>query len=66
MPMWCVAPLEMNEGNSLGQGYNRPTGCIADKASHATFNFFKGERTSIEGAKVSEQRKTILKLNMNT
>jgi len=39
MPMWCVAPLEMKEGNSLGQGYNRPTGCSAEKAPHATFNF---------------------------
>ena len=29
--MWCVAPLEMNEGNLLGQGYNRPTGCSAVK-----------------------------------
>jgi len=37
MPMWCVVPLEMNEGNSLGQGYNRPTGCSAEKARHATF-----------------------------
>jgi len=37
--MWCVAPLEMNEGNSLGQGYNRPTGCSAEKDRHATFNF---------------------------
>ena len=37
MPMWCVVPLEMNE-NSLGQGYNRPTGCSAEKAPHATFN----------------------------
>ena len=37
MSMWCVAPLEMNEGNSLGQGYNRPTGCSAVKALHATF-----------------------------
>ena len=37
--MWCVAPLEMIEGNSLGQGYNRPTGCSAEKAPHATFNF---------------------------
>ena len=35
--MWCVAPLEMNEGNSLGQGYNRPTGCSAEKAPHASF-----------------------------
>jgi len=40
VPMWFVAPLEMNEGNSLGQGYNRPTGCSAEKAAHATFNFF--------------------------
>jgi hypothetical protein len=39
VPMWCVAPLDMNEGNSLGQGYNRPTGCSAEKAPHATFNF---------------------------
>jgi len=37
--MWCVAPLVMNEGKSLGQGYNRPTGCSAEKTSHATFNF---------------------------
>jgi len=36
--MWCVVPLEMNVGNSLGQGYNRPTGCSAVKAPHATFN----------------------------
>jgi hypothetical protein len=35
--MWCVAPLEMNEGNSLGQGYNRPTGCSAEKDPHVTF-----------------------------
>jgi hypothetical protein len=40
VPVWCVAPLEMNEGNSMGQGYNRPTGCSAEKALHATFNFF--------------------------
>ena len=40
MPMWCMAPLEMNEGNSLGQGYNRPTGCNAEKAPHVTFDFF--------------------------
>jgi len=39
VPMWCVAPLEMNEGNSLGQGYNRPTGCSAENAPHATFKF---------------------------
>ena len=38
MPMLCVAPMEMNEGNSLGQGYDRPTGCSAEKAPHATFN----------------------------
>ena len=31
MTMWYVAPLEMNEGNSLGQGYNRPTGCSAER-----------------------------------
>ena len=31
MPMWCVAPLEMNEGNSMGQGYNRPTGCSNER-----------------------------------
>ena len=37
--MWYVAPLEMNEGNSLGQGYNRPTSCSAEKDPHATFNF---------------------------
>ena len=35
--MWCVAPLVINEGNSLGQGYNRPTGCSAEMAPHATF-----------------------------
>jgi len=29
--------LEMNEGNSLGQGYNRPTGYSAEKAPQATF-----------------------------
>jgi hypothetical protein len=29
----------MNKGNSLGQWYNRPTGCSAEKAPHATFNF---------------------------
>ena len=40
MPTWCVAPLEMNEGNSLGQGYNQPTGCSTEKAPHVTFNFF--------------------------
>ena len=41
MPVRCVAPLEMNEGNYLGegQGYNRPTGCGAEKAPHETFNF---------------------------
>ena len=37
MPMWCVASLEMNEGNSLGQGYNWPTGCSAEKAPNANF-----------------------------
>jgi len=37
MPMWCIAPLEMNEGNSLGGKGNRPTGCSAEKAPHATF-----------------------------
>ena len=37
--MWFVAPLEVNEGNSLGggQGYNRPTGCSTEKGPHATF-----------------------------
>ena len=35
--MWCMAPLEMNEGNSLGQGYNQPTGCSAENAPHTTF-----------------------------
>ena len=40
MPMWRVASLVMNEGNSLGQGYNRPTGCSAGKAPHATFKLF--------------------------
>ena len=30
MPMRCVAPLVINEINSLGQGYNRPTGCTLD------------------------------------
>ena len=39
MPVWCMAPLEMNEGNSMGQGYNRPTGCSAVKALHVTFFF---------------------------
>jgi len=37
--MWCVAPLVMNEGNSLEQGYNRPTGCSAEMTPHATFTF---------------------------
>jgi len=37
VPMWCVAPLVTNEGNSLEQGYNRPTGCSAEMAPHATF-----------------------------
>jgi len=36
MPTWCMAPLVMSEGNSLGQGYNRPTGCGAEMAPHAT------------------------------
>ena len=27
-------------GTHWGQGYNRPTGCSAEKAPHATFNFF--------------------------
>ena len=27
-------------GTQWGQGYNRPTGCSAEKALHATFNFF--------------------------
>jgi hypothetical protein len=39
VPMWCVAPLVMNEGNSLGQGYNRSTGCSAEMAPHVTFSF---------------------------
>ena len=37
--MWYVAPLEMNEGTHWGQGYNRPTGCSAEKAPHSTCNF---------------------------
>jgi len=39
--MWSVAPLEMNEGNSLGARVQSAyTGCSAEKAQHATFNFF--------------------------
>ena len=45
--MWCVAPLEMNEGNSLGQGYNRPTSCSVEKAPHATCNIFFNPAGSI-------------------
>ena len=44
--MWCMAPLEMNEGNSLGQGYNRPTGCSAEKAPHATFLYLRTSKVT--------------------
>ena len=40
MPVCCVAPLEMNEGNSLGQGYNRPTGCSAERPHTGLFYIF--------------------------
>ena len=40
MPMWCVAPLEMNEGNSLGQGYNRPTAAVPKRPHTRRFNVF--------------------------
>ena len=56
MPMWCVAPLEMNEGNSLGQGYNRPTGCSAEKAPHATFNFFFTESVIVTKASLRSEQ----------
>ena len=46
MPMWCMEPLKMNEGNSLGQGYSRPTGCSAEKVPHATFLFPWPKRSS--------------------
>jgi hypothetical protein len=32
MPVWYVAPLEMNEKTHWGQGYNQPpTGCSAEE-----------------------------------
>jgi hypothetical protein len=32
VPVWYVAPLEMNEGTHWGQGYNQPTkGCSAEE-----------------------------------
>jgi hypothetical protein len=35
-------------GNQWEQGYNRPTGCSAEKAPHATFNFnFKTSKQAV-------------------
>jgi hypothetical protein len=32
VPVWYVAPLEMNVGTHWGQGYNQPTtGCSAEE-----------------------------------
>jgi hypothetical protein len=32
VPVWYVAPLEMNEGTHWGQGYNQSTkGCSAEE-----------------------------------
>jgi len=60
MPMWCVAPLEINEWNSLGQGYNRPIGCSVEKAPHATFNF-----NFLENVVVNLQRAFTLKRSLD-
>ena len=39
--MWCVAPLVMNEGELIGgKGTIGLQGRSAEKAPHATFNFF--------------------------
>ena len=57
--MWCVAPLEMNEGNYLGggQGYNRPTGCSAERVPHATFLMVKtGKKQEITDKRVNKER----------
>jgi hypothetical protein len=50
----------MNEGKSLGQGYNRPTGCSAEKAPHATltFYFFKMRETAAAIYRSSTNRTT--------
>jgi hypothetical protein len=39
VPVWCVAPLEMNEGTAWGQGYNKSTWLQCRISPHnATFN----------------------------
>jgi hypothetical protein len=51
MPVWYLAPLEMNEGTRRDQGYNRPTkGCSAEERPSKrplTFNLLL-ERKGVE------------------
>jgi hypothetical protein len=43
VPVWYVAPLEMNDGTHLGQGYNQPTkGCSAEERPNKRPLTFKG------------------------
>jgi hypothetical protein len=39
VPMWCVAPQEMNEGKSLGARVQSAYRLQCRKTPHATFNF---------------------------
>jgi hypothetical protein len=47
--MWCVAPLEMDEGNSLWQVYNRPTGCSAERPHRRPFYAMEENSLSASG-----------------
>ena len=42
-PSWLCGAWRLwrwMKGTQWGQGYNRPTGCSAEKPPHATFNFY--------------------------
>ena len=66
--LWCLAPLEMNEGNSLGARVQSAYRLQCRKGPHATFNFkfypwerlgthftggWVGPRASLDGRKIS-------------
>ena len=47
MPLWCVAPLEMNEGNSLGARVQSAYRLQRRKSPTRDFNFFYAVRKLI-------------------
>ena len=56
--MLYVAPLEMNEGNSLEQGYNRPTGCSAEKPHTRPLTFLHKTQIRIYERELKRMKRT--------